>query len=233
MLERVSRRSILRGLGLALIGASVPTAAFVGREMARPGDAELVGRCRQWKELTRKFRRMERRLRVYEANARSQEPKLPPEFFEPIQVRDGQVRAPYNGNGPKDGPWTRERLGFYAAERPFDPNVTPYAGPTPECQAQCRRLLKHLDKHERAVARAWAPYDRLDRQIERALNRRSKLFRQIMRTKAQTLAGAMAQLALVEADDFLSDGHHPWANKHLLRVMRNVRRLVADQSAVA
>jgi hypothetical protein len=229
----MSRRSILRGLAFALVGASVPAAAFVGRELAHPGDAELLNRCQRWKEQTRKFRRMEKRLRVYEANARSQEPQLPPEFFKPIQLIKGVVRVPFNGLGPKDGPWARDRLEFYAAERPFDPRTTPYIGPTPRCQAYCRRLLKHLDKHERAVARAWAPYDRLDRQIERELRHRSKLFHQIMRTNAQTLRGAMAQLALVEADGFLSEGYSPAANKHLLKVMRNIRRLVAALPAEA
>lgn len=229
----MSRRSILRGLAFALVGASVPAVAFVGRELARPGDTELLNRCQRWREQTRKFRRMEKRLRIYEANARSQEPKLPPQFFKPIQIKKGIVRVPYNGIGPKDGPWARDRLEFYAAERPFDPKTTPYIGPTPRCQAYCRRLLEQLDKHERKVARAWAPYDRLDRQLERVLNRRSKLFHQIMRTKAQTLSGAMEQLALVEADGFLSDGYSPGANKHLLRVMRNIRRLVAAQLAEA
>lgn len=229
----MSRRSILRGLAVAFVGASVPAAALFGRELAHRDDAELLGRCRQWKEQTRKLKRIEKRLRVYAADARSRTPELAPAFYAPIQIKEGVVRVPYNGLGPKDGPWARERLAFYAEERSFNSNITPFVGPTPECQAHCRNLLKLLDKHEKAIKRAWAPHSRLDRQYEREVGRRAALFRRIIRTKAKTLQGAMAQLELVEADRFLIDGHHQQANEALLGVMRNARRLVSAQSAEA
>ena len=228
----LSRRSILRGLGLALIGASVPTAAFVGRELARPGDAELVGRCQLWKEQGRKLKRMEKRLRVYAADAKDRAPVLPPEFYEQIDYNGYFPVLPSNGafvHGPYA--WSRDELsrmvnGGHPMEGADEGN-----GPSsPDCQANCRRLLKRLDKHERAKKLAWRGHDRFEREYIREWKAHWRLFMQIIGTRSETLAGAMAQFEVIEREDF---GGHELAHARIAKVMRNVRRLVAALPAEA
>ncbi|MBK1866403.1 hypothetical protein [Taklimakanibacter albus] len=232
----MSRRSILRGIAFALVGASVPAAAFVGREIGRPNDGELVGRCQLWKDQGRKLKRMEKRLRVYAAEAKSRAPALPSEFYEQIDYNGYFPVLPSNGafvNGPYS--WSREELTRMASgDHPMEGADEGNGPSSPDCQANCRRLLRRLAKHERAVKQAWREHDRFERRYIREWRDHWRLFMQVIGTRAETLAGAAAQFEVIEREDLLSPFRsHAVAQARVVRLMRNVRRLVAAQSAEA
>lgn len=204
----MSRRSILRGLGLALIGASVPVAAIAGRtasKLSAGDDAELLNKCRDWEDRRRRLKRLEKELSRLYRDAKANTPPKPPELFEPFRLIDDPRflwRPDDGGMGPSgyippDGSWARDRLELLVKARSS-------GMPSPECQAHCNKLLALLDAHEDAAERLLTDYRRLDRIWERENKKSRRLFSQIIRTRAATLQGAAAQLRLIELDGALS-----------------------------
>jgi len=227
----MSRRSILRGLAFALVGASVPVAAIAGRtasKLSAGDDSDLLNKCREWEDHKRRLRRMEKELLRLYRDAEAKTPPKPPELFEPVRLIDDPrfVQRPDDGGMgpsgyvPPDGSWARDRLELLAKDRITDM-------PSPECRAHCKELLTLLDAHEDAVERLLTDYRRLDRIWSHENTKNCRLFSRIIRTKAETLQGAAAQLKVIEIDAGLSAYANNEVDKGVLKIARNIRRLVA------
>jgi hypothetical protein len=223
----MSRRSIMRGMAAALVGASVPVAAIAditARKLTAGDDTELMKQCREWQDQRRRMKRLEKELRRLHNQAQANMPAKPPELFEPVALDDSThfVRRPDDGGSgpsglvPSDGSWPRDRLELWAKERPSD-------FPSSGCRAHCRKLLALLDEHEATAERLLAPYRRIDRIWERENEKNWRLFKRIVRTRAATLQGAVAQLKVIELEGALTNS----PDEHVVGVARNIRRLVA------
>ena len=90
-----------------------------------------------------------------------------------------------------------------------------------------------LDEHEETERRIWAVYSRLEKQWERQVDKQCRLFMQIIRTKAETLQGAAAQFEVIERYWYPLHSNSPKVDAAIPKIMANVRRLVAAQSAEA
>lgn len=229
------RRSfLLRGLAAALAGASVPVAAIAGitaRNLMADNDAELLDRCKQWHERRPRLRRLEKEMVRLDREAAVRTPPKPQALFEPVALADGPnfLKRPDDGGaGPSgmpsvDGAWARDRLEMWVKRRPID-------FPTPECRAHCQKLLALLDEHEDTAERLLAPYRRIERIWKREHAKSWRLFKQIIRTRAATLQGAAAQLEVIERQGALTDAYDGAVAENVVRVARNLRRLIAAQA---
>lgn len=97
----------------------------------------------------------------------------------------------------------------------------------------CQRRIERMCKESEALANAGESrvraYRRLDNQIERDATKNWRLFMRILGTKAETLEGAAAQFRIIEIEGI--EYHFPKARAMIVRVMRNMRRLVAAQGS--
>jgi hypothetical protein len=231
-----SRRLMLRFLAAGLVGASVPVAAIAGaaaRKLTSGDDTELLKRCQEWQERHRRLKRIEKELRRLHDEAQGKMPPKPQALFEPIELDKGPpsfIRRPDDGGAgpsglrPSDGSWARDRLELWARARPS-------GFPSADCQAHARKLMALLDEYEDTAERLLVPYRRMDRLWERDNEGNWQLFKRIIRTRAATLHGAAAQLKVIELEGVLTNPGGEAINEHVLRVARNIRRLVASQSA--
>lgn len=236
----MSRRSIMRGMAAALVGASVPVAAIAGitaRKLMAGDDAELLNQCREWHDHRRRLKRLEKAGERAYREAMTIMPSKPRELFEPIRTGGsaGRIVDPKNNDpfGPQDGSWDRKRLEHYAKERAFDSAIVPFIGPSPECQAHCRKLLALLDEHEATQERLLTTYRRLDRIWAKENAKNWRLFKRIIRTRATTLRGVAAQLKIIDLDGALTEYQSDAVGKHVRSIARNVGCLVAAQAAEA
>jgi hypothetical protein len=68
-------------------------------------------------------------------------------------------------------------------------------------------LASLMDEDEAAQERLPTPYHRLDRIWERENAKNWRLFKRIVRTRAETLQGAAAQLKVIEPEGALTNSH--------------------------
>jgi len=235
----LSRRSMMRGLAVALAGASVPVAAIAGNTARQltAGDAELLAQCRQWKARQRVIRKGEKELSrlAKEAEAReAQQPPLPPELFEKINIRGNLWASPYTFPDER-APWTKARLLNMLNRRGAYQNGQPVSVafvPTDECRAHAQRLIAIIDERDAAYKRNWAAHNRLEKAWSRLCSEQWRSLKRILRTKAATLQGIAAQAEIVDLDGAIGGASwSPEIDHSIVRVLRNLRTLVAAQAA--
>jgi hypothetical protein len=139
----------------------------------------------------------------------------------------------------ENAPWDKPRLLNIIAQRdavsgsdgkPVDVSSNAFE-PTPECHAHVQRLIAIIDERDAMKKRIWAAHDRLERKWERSAKDHWRLFRRVMRTKAATLQGIAAQVEIADLDGAIGGYYALEIDQSLLRVLRNLRSLVAPRQA--
>lgn len=233
----LSRRNVMKGLACGLAGAAVPVAAIAGMtasKLASP-DAAIIERCERWKTRKQNMKRKEAQTKLLAAEAERNAPAVPVELYEPLNVRGLARVHSYKVKDAADrAPWTKAKLGKVLERRVTvlrEGRFHHLPEASEDCRAQVCRLMRLIDEHETATARAWAGYNRVERQWSQLLRKNDRLLIEIAAVEAQTLQGAAAQIEVLQADHAFSTTLPN--NEHSERIMSNLLRLIAALPAEA
>ena len=224
MSKTMNRRAMLSG---ATIWPMLAMPAFA-QALTPENDAELFDIIRQWeagKALEISFGAEHTAM---ERLAQANEPPVPPELMQPIELPSG-IERPRNARG-----WTMEELERFAAlstDGKFTRSETAAGydlhfieGPVPETvRANARELLVIKKRYDKAYIVAWNEAEAGQIRFDKIVSENTDLIMQMAETPANSVQGLLAKCHVCKAEHLFE--WHSSFNEVALSLVEDIQRL--------